>query len=218
MASPTPPRSTPERILDAALELFNRHGYAATTQATIAGTAGITQGNLTYHFPAKRDLAVALRDRAAASVRDHATLAPTGDVCGDYVEHVTFSMDVVWRYRFLLRDRAQLAGTDITPGASPEMVGDLDRLTALIHRFDEDGLVRSGLDVDLDVLARSLWIVSRYWLDHLDEFEHVDDVAWSHHERGIEHHLAVLTPCLTAAGRRRLHDAFARVSIARRAS
>ena len=48
-----PPR---RRLLDAALELFNRNGYAATSQAEIAGAAGIRQGNLTYHFPAKLDL------------------------------------------------------------------------------------------------------------------------------------------------------------------
>ena len=60
-----PPR---RRILDAALELFNRNGYAATSQAEIAGAAGIRQGNLTYHFPAKLDLVAALRDEARALV------------------------------------------------------------------------------------------------------------------------------------------------------
>ena len=50
---------TRQRILDTALELFNRHGYAATSLAAIAAAAGIRQGNLTYHFPTKLDLVAA---------------------------------------------------------------------------------------------------------------------------------------------------------------
>ncbi|MEM9514984.1 MAG: TetR family transcriptional regulator [Actinomycetota bacterium] len=210
--------STAERILDTARTLFNQRGYAATTQAAIASAAGLTQGNLTYHFPAKRDLAIALRDEARREFRARDDSYVRGDVCADYVRHVAFSMDLVWRYRFLLRDRAQLAGPGIEPGASPEMVADLARLDGLIHRFADDGLLRRGLGVDLDVLARSLWIVSRYWLDHLDEFDHVEVITWGHYERGIEQHRAILDPCLTAAGRRRLDEAFDELSHERRAS
>ncbi|MEO1055345.1 MAG: TetR family transcriptional regulator [Actinomycetota bacterium] len=210
--------STPERILETARKLFNQRGFAATTQAAIAAEAGLTQGNLTYHFPAKRDLALALRDMARAEIHERDDAYVPGDVCGDYVRHVAFSMDLVWRYRFLLRDRAQLAGPGIEPGASPEMVADLARLDALIHRFADEGLLRRGLGVDLDVLARSLWIVSRYWLDHLDEFDGVDTITWDHFERGIAQHRAMLSPCLTAAGQRRLDDAFAVLATERRAS
>ncbi|MEM8620431.1 MAG: TetR family transcriptional regulator [Actinomycetota bacterium] len=213
-----PSSSTSARILETARQLFNRRGYAATTQAAIAAAAGLTQGNLTYHFPAKRDLALALLDLARSEIQERDRAYVPGDVCADYVRHVAFSMDLVWRYRFLLRDRAQLVGPGIEPGASPEMVADLARLDSLIHRFADAGLLRRGLGVDLDVLTRSLWIVSRYWLDHLDEFDHVDDVTWGHFERGIAQHRAMLDPCLTATGQRRLDDAFRALTQERRAS
>lgn len=202
--------STPtrERILATALDLFNRHGYAATSLAAIASAAGIRQGNLTYHFPAKLDLVIALRDEARSALRAREAGGVTADACVDYVRHVTSSMDVVWRYRFLLRDRAQFVGLDLPPGAPPELAADLRRLEGLIVRFRDEGLMRRGLDVDLMVLARSLWVVSRYWLDHLDEFEAVGDITWTHCARGIEHHRAILDPCLTTVGRRRLDRAF----------
>ncbi len=203
---------TRQRILDAALRLFNRNGYAATSQANIAAAASIRQGNLTYHFPAKIDLAEALRDEARAVLSRREALGSTDDVCTDYVHHVTSSMELVWRYRFLLRDRAQLVDTDLPRSAPPELAADLARLERLMERFRDDGLLRRTLDIDLSVFARSLWVVSRYWLDHLDEFEHVGETEWSHHARGIEHHRAVLDPCLTADGRRRLDDAFRRAS------
>ena len=174
---PTP--TTPDLILEAARLLFNEHGYAATTQSSIAAEVGIAQGNLTYHFPAKRDLVVALRDEASALVGERAATHQPSDVCTDYAAHVAFMMDLVWRYRFLLRDRAQLVEAGLEPGASPQMVADLARLTGLVRRFDEEGLVRRGAGVDLDSLARSLWIVARYWLDHVDEFEHIDSAHWS---------------------------------------
>ena len=189
MMNATPTR---RRILDAALELFNRNGYAATSQAEIAAAAGIRQGNLTYHFPAKLDLVVALRDEGQAVLRRREALGATDDVCVDYVHHVTSSMELVWRYRFLLRDRAQFGDVDVPRGAPAVLVADLASLEGLITRFGADGLLRRSLDVDLSVLARSLWVVSRYWFDHLDEFEQVGEIEWSHHARGIEHHRAVL--------------------------
>ena len=204
-----PPR---RRILDAALELFNRNGYAATSQAEIAGAAGIRQGNLTYHFPAKLDLVDALRDEARAVLSHRDAVGETDDACTDYVQHVTSSMELAWRYRFLLRDRAQLGNTELPRGAPPVLAADLARLEGLIERFRDEGLLRRTLEVDLAVLARSLWVISRYWFDHLDEFEHIGEIEWPHHARGIEHHRAVLAPCLTAAGRRRLDGAFERAS------
>jgi AcrR family transcriptional regulator len=215
MMTATPTR---RRILDAALELFNRHGYAATSQIEIAAAAAIRQGNLTYHFPTKLDLVAALRDEGRAVLSRREALSATGDVCTDYVQHVTSSMELVWRYRFLLRDRAQFGDVETPRGAPPELSADLTRLTGLIERFGSDGLLRRDLRVDLSVLARSLWVVSRYWLDHLDEFEQLGEIEWSHQARGIEHHRAVLDPCLTADGRRRLDAAFEQVAQHRLAS
>lgn len=44
---------TRARILDVALDLFERHGYAATTVSQIAEAAGITQMTFFRHFPTK---------------------------------------------------------------------------------------------------------------------------------------------------------------------
>ena len=64
------------------------------------------------------------------------------------------------------------------------------------------------------MLARSLWILSRYWLDHLREMEQRDEIEWEDVERGIEHHFAVLLPSMTADGRRRFIAALGRASSA----
>lgn len=206
----SPKPSTADRILDSARRLFNERGYAATTQAAIAADAGIAQGNLTYHFPAKQDIADRLLADAQQRMRSRDDGHRPGRPADDYVRHVLFSMRVVWDHRFLLRDRAQMQPT--RAGASPEMLDDLQRLQALLDRFHEDGLLRVGAASDRATIARSLWVLSRYWLDHLEELEGIESPGWADQLRGMEHHLAILHPCLTAEGRRQLDAALGRAT------
>jgi hypothetical protein len=65
---------------------------------------------------------------------------------------------------------------------------------------------------DLRVLARTLWIVSRYWMDRLREFEGLERVTSADQERGVRHHFAVLPPYLIAPARRDLESAVLRAS------
>jgi AcrR family transcriptional regulator len=56
----TATRDTRSEILDAARELFGRHGYQRTSLREIADRLGVTKAAVLYHFPAKRDILVAL--------------------------------------------------------------------------------------------------------------------------------------------------------------
>lgn len=51
---------TPQKILKAALLLFNQNGLDAVTLHTIATEIGISQGNLNYHFKKRSDIVEAL--------------------------------------------------------------------------------------------------------------------------------------------------------------
>lgn len=54
---------TIEQILDAAQEILITKGYAGFTMRLVAQSAGISPGNLTYHFPKKNTLLRALIQR-----------------------------------------------------------------------------------------------------------------------------------------------------------
>jgi AcrR family transcriptional regulator len=55
---------TPQRIREAAHDLFARQGYHGTSVRTIARQAGVSQGQVTYHFGSKAALFEATVDEA----------------------------------------------------------------------------------------------------------------------------------------------------------
>jgi AcrR family transcriptional regulator len=76
---------TRERLLEAAVELFGRKGYSATSVGEIEAAAGLVprSGALYKHFPSKRALLDAALDRRADVARRGAELAAAmlhGDV------------------------------------------------------------------------------------------------------------------------------------------
>lgn len=55
-----------EQLLDCAMQLFARAGYARATTAELAKAAGVTEPIIYRHFASKKDLFVALIERTAA--------------------------------------------------------------------------------------------------------------------------------------------------------
>lgn len=201
--------STRRRILDAALRQFNLHGYSETTIAQIAAEAGIAVGNLTYHFRTKADLVDTLQRELADALAEHRKHSTQGgDVADDYVTSVIVGMKFQGDYRFLLRDHLQLKADRGRIDA--ELAADYRGMHALVRRLDDEGLFRRDIDVDLDALTRSLFIVTRYWSDHLQDHEGRQEITWEDQVAGFHHHLMVLRPWLTASGRRSIEAATAR--------
>lgn len=87
---------TRQRLLDAAVEVLDRHGYAGATTVRIQEVAGVSRGRLLHHFPARVDLLVAavrhLTDaRIAEAVEEHA-------VPDDPRERVERAVGRMWRF------------------------------------------------------------------------------------------------------------------------
>ncbi len=186
--------NTPERILEASRKLFNEKGYPATPLSEIAASIGISQGNLTYHFPSKSDLALEIVQVLRQQMNERRDRVQLGSVADDYVDHLLFAMSLIWNNRFLLRDRVHFA--DKVGSVEAQAMADYEELYALMKRIQAEGMFRTNAVDDLAVLTRSIWVMSRYWMDHLGEFEGLVDITWADQVRGIEHHFALLLPCL----------------------
>ncbi len=202
--------TTRQRILEASRQLFNERGYAGTTLAQIAAAVGIAEGNLWYHFRTKADLVSALSEAVRGRVRDRiASTSREGSLAENYIELIHEAMRDHWDFRFLLRDYRQLEGVTGPIRGDSEMTAQFSHLQDLLTRMKKEQMLRRDVRVDLKTLARSLWIVSRYWSDHLHEQEGLDQISWADQERGFQQHLTLLAPYLTASAQRQIETAAA---------
>lgn len=212
-AEGAPRGTTRERILETSRRLFNSKGYANTTVADIASEVGIAEGNLWYHFRTKLALVAALEEQLRQAARAIRDAFPTrGGVVDDYVEAVLCGMSQKAAYRFLFRDQLQFGPERRPLRLDPDMAADFDKLRRALDAMSAAGLLRRDRAVDLDMLARSQWMIARYWTDYLEEQEGLDAVEWEDLLRGFEQFFAVLLPHVTAGARRDIEAALERVS------
>lgn len=189
--------TTSERILESARSLFNRKGYSSTTLSEIAAQVGITQGNLTYHFPNKRDLALHMVDAARQVMDARWENKKEGPIAEDYIEHLFFAKRLTWDFRFLLRDYEDFTDDPNFMQNDPYLLSDFDELRSLLQRIDKEGYFNDNMNFDFEVLARSLWIISRFWMDHLRELQIDAELTREDLEWGIHHHFELLSYFLT---------------------
>ena len=205
-ARPAPDGTNPtrQRILDAALRLFNERGTPQVTTNHVAAEAGLSPGNLYYWFRNKQDIVHALVLRWLEAVERQ------GEEAHDQPAHVhslwddmTLTAELDWRYRFIGREMLSLLHDD------PEL--------ACIHRRTYQRrlaaqlayarrLVRAGMlrepppPRSLEDLVEAMWLVVENWKVH--QMLMSDDGVNGWPSSGIRPLLAVLTPYLTQQGLR----------------
>ncbi|MEO7241647.1 MAG: TetR/AcrR family transcriptional regulator [Variovorax sp.] len=205
------PRRTAERILETALDLFNRFGEPNVPTTSIAAQLGISPGNLYYHYPAKDELILRLY-RAYRADLDPLLHASTG--VAD-VEDAWFFMhslfELIWRYRFLYRDLNDLLGKnrqleqDFQDVLRVKVAG----IGALLAGMQQAGHAEVGAR-EKAPLAHCMVVVLTYWLS----YEYVQNPrqalepghAQSAMLRGAHHTLHLLAPYLAPAQREHLLD------------
>jgi AcrR family transcriptional regulator len=111
-AGASEPKSTRERILDAALDLFIEKGFDKTSLREIAEQLGVTKAALYYHFASKEDILMALHMRlhefGIDALARMGTLEPTAALWGELLEELVDQM-LANRKIFLLHERNQAA-------------------------------------------------------------------------------------------------------------
>ena len=98
------PRRTAQRILEAALDLFNRFGEPNVPTTLIAGELGISPGNLYYHYPAKDELINALFGRYEQALNELLNAADGVRNVEDAWLFFHMLFELIWGHRFLYRD------------------------------------------------------------------------------------------------------------------
>lgn len=149
---------------DAAVTLFERDGFAATTVPQIAKEAGLTTRTFFRHFADKRDV-MFLRDREFPSVVEHSLRGTTPD--DPPVSAVRLGLDAVcddleaWRDQFARRQRIIRAEPALRERdlLSSHHLADAMR-SALVARgaSTDDARTLAGLAVTCFDLAVEVWL------------------------------------------------------------
>ena len=192
-------RATQSRILQTALELFNEHGTAAISSTRVADGAGISKGNLQYHFRTKREIIFALFQQAIQEMdegwyRDH--LAPTLEhMAAMYVRQ----LQLILKYRFFYREMADLLRQD--PQLRKRFAQNRERRIRELEKFmmalHSRGLMRFPPDPRrLRAIIDVTWIVNENWLNYMDY--HDREVTVEAMLEGYSEILEVLRPYLCA--------------------
>lgn len=112
-----------QRILQAGVALLYDEGYPALSQPRIAKAAGVSQSHLTYYFPTRADLLLALAEQSLAQVRQADATPQAGLVAG-----VSF----LPRVRMLL---SLVLAADQDPALRPTLVQLASQVRAMLRQW-----------------------------------------------------------------------------------
>ena len=199
---------TRDRILQTALALYNRHGYAAVTTAMLAAQCGIAEGNLWYHFKTRQALLEALGARYASAIEARLALVPEGDAVLDYARLLAMAMYEFRTFRFLFRDQqAYGEHSQLVRERAPQWLErSFDQVEARLAALVEAGLLDWPRERIRD-LAINATIILRYGLEHYRELGVPTEAGSGAVRRTLERHLTLFEHRLDPAAAHRLRAA-----------
>jgi AcrR family transcriptional regulator len=159
---------TRDRIVEAALALFNAQGEAAVTTNHIARALGMSPGNLYYHFKSKDAIIAALFDRLDGRFRA-VLLIPQNRMMTieDAVNYTQDLSHMLFDYRFIFENIATLVQrAEPLQARYRQLSEDMIAQARAIYAGFVNGGFMTASDEDIDRLADNSWVVLAYWLVH----------------------------------------------------
>ncbi len=181
------PKQTRELILDTALKLLNDLSTLAVSTNMIAEEAGLSVGNLYYHFKDRGEIVRALFDRNAAETRVAFT-PREGDVIDMDLCEIMMrrNYEILWRYRFLYRELTVLLNRDMVLAKAfrEHRQYGMASFAQFRAQFVLAGAMRPSKTAEEEErLAVMVWLVSEYFIQFLEAEKEVKDLDFI--EQGI---------------------------------
>ncbi|MBI3150947.1 MAG: TetR/AcrR family transcriptional regulator [Chloroflexi bacterium] len=164
--------SAREKILDTALKLFNDKGTAAVSTNHIAEAAGISPGNLYYHFRNKEEIIRELFQRLNTTWETYQPLPQDrAPIINDLEAVIKSNYQIIWQYRFAYRELVALLRQDAELRANFLAVRQrgYEGFHQLLHTFSDAGAIRLPDDPQIaNELQEICWLISEFWLTSLE--------------------------------------------------
>jgi AcrR family transcriptional regulator len=173
--------STRTQIEKAAVALFNDQGTAAVSTRDIAKHAGVSSGNLHYHYANKEAIIRSVLETQFRAYDEVWVLPPDRPPKLADVEAMLYKhFQLLWDYRFFYRELLALTQRDPALRERYREIQQqrLSELEKLFKTLAKAGVVKGTRHSQAfrDVLTAS-WIVSENWVGHLESIGEKVSVA-----------------------------------------
>lgn len=162
-------RETQAKITSAALELFNEFGSASVSFDKIASKAGISKGNLHYHFSSKEQIVMALWFQLDKKINRYEY--PLSDLkLKDLGDIIMGHFKIIWDYRFIYSELNFIVAKDpdLQYRFAMERRQRMKQFSSLLHVMRAKNLLHAHVtDDEMQRLVKSVWVISDYWLNHI---------------------------------------------------
>lgn len=138
-------KDTREKILSAALRLFNKHGLSNVTLRTIAKDLGISQGNLNYHFKKREDIILELYNRLVYDIDQVMINNQSEEVSLKLLFNVSdVVMSNFYKYRFVMLNFTQVMQENASIRKHFQQMAKLRELQmgSMLNAFVDKGLMQ----------------------------------------------------------------------------
>ena len=164
--------ATQEAILTAAIDLFNKSGTAAISTNHIAAAAGISPGNLYYHFKNKEHIIRAILEQMTGAWDEVYVLPEDAAFTAETLREILRrNFELVWRYRFFYRELVALLRHDRELAKRYRAIRQRRQAQQLqwFQQLTVSGALRQPVSsVEAESLLTIGWLVSDYWLAFLE--------------------------------------------------
>jgi AcrR family transcriptional regulator len=169
---------TKDRIVTAAVQLFNASSVGAVTTNHIAAHLGISPGNLYYHFANKEEIVRAAFERMNADAdvlwEKSATAGSAGFDPLALQRIVVGNLQLYARYIFFARELSALLRADRELRDRYAAISErrMQQLVASLTPLVDAGLLRDvGDEEDLRSLAESAWMIGLFCVPYAETVE-----------------------------------------------
>lgn len=190
--------TTKEKILATALKLFNEGNTQAATTNHIAAAAGISPGNLHYHYKNREAIVFALYEQMLSKTVLSVSELPVSMQAVH--EHQVYLARVYWEYRFFNRELLFLLSRDPALKARyiTENTAHRDRIHTVLRQLSANGYLDIPYDNAFDHLTDTILLCNQFWHSHLETLGlPVDETNLA---GGFLHIEGAMRPYLTSKG------------------
>ena len=160
-------KKTQEKILKNAIQLFNKKGVSNVRLQDIAKKAGISAGNLSYHYKLKKDLIEGVLDYMTESFKDMSSQNMTHVEKNDYTSVTKNYIGFQISHRFFYRDILEIS--NVVPTAKELFEQQMEQ----VINFAKNGMylaIGKGFvkpephEGHYHFFAKNMWAILNSWL------------------------------------------------------